>query len=261
MGARKEIDIDLEKLYIHTEKIHNTRSANVIIPLIIQLLPVRSVLDVGCGTGTWLKVFQEQFGLTDIFGIDGTYVEVTQLVIDQEYFMRHDLRQSFNLNRQFDLVVCLEVAEHLPAPCAETLILSLCKHSKAVLFSAAIPGQGGQNHVNEQWISYWESFFNKLDYHKADVIRPLIWNNTEVDVWYRQNIYLFVHRDYRSGLNTNVVQAADIHPELWMRKTDALKRLADEVNGFDKGNAGIERSFKALINALWKKFLKKFLKK
>jgi 2-polyprenyl-3-methyl-5-hydroxy-6-metoxy-1,4-benzoquinol methylase len=65
------------------------------------------------------------------------------------------LIQPLDLEKEFDLVVSLEVAEHLPASAADQFVNTLVKHGKKILFSAAIPGQGGQDHLNEQWPDYW----------------------------------------------------------------------------------------------------------
>lgn len=175
------------KPYIHTEKIHNTRSAEIIIPIIINAFNPKSILDVGCGTGTWLKVFKEIYNINDTLGLDGNYIDLKKLVIDEGYFTAVDLRKSFELNRKYDVVLCLEVAEHLPESSAEDLISSLCKHSDMIIFSAAIPAQGGQNHVNEQWPQYWEGIFKKYNYKCYDIVRPQIWNDERVDVWYKQH--------------------------------------------------------------------------
>lgn len=210
---------------------------------------MHSVLDVGCGTGTWLKVFQESYEGIEVLGIDGAYVDRDQLVIDEKNFKPRDLREPFNLQRRFDLVLCLEVAEHLPESCAADLIASLCGHSDRIIFSAAVPGQGGQNHINEQWPAYWRALFEKQGYAMRDAIRPAIWNNREVDVWYRQNMFVYV-KDAESEKLGQGVQMAEIHPELWRAKVEALARTAEEVNGFEKGSAGVSRSFKALMNAL-----------
>jgi hypothetical protein len=102
-----------------------------------------------------------------------------------------DLRQPFKLERQFDLTVCLEVAEHLPSKSAEGLVESLVALAPAVLFSAAIPKQGGTGHVNEQWPDYWRELFRRYGYERSDVIRKAIWNKPGVKFWYRQNIFLF----------------------------------------------------------------------
>ena len=123
------------------------RSAKGLLPLLADM-EIKSVLDVGCGQGAWLSVWRE-FGVGDITGIDGNYVDVDRLKIPKEHFVVGDLRESFDLGRHFDLVQCLEVAEHLPAISARSLVASLTRHANLVLFSAAAKGQGnfGQIHA------------------------------------------------------------------------------------------------------------------
>jgi hypothetical protein len=70
-------------------------------------------------------------------GYDGPHV--TPLCIPKDRFAAVDLRQPLPADRKFDLAISGEVAEHLPA----TLVGTLTSVSDVVLFSAAIPGQGG----------------------------------------------------------------------------------------------------------------------
>ena len=112
------------------------------VPLVLQLLPVRSVVDVGCGDGSWLVVFRK-LGVKEILGIDGEYVDPGLLQIPQDCFQAFDLAKPFSLGRVFDLAVSLEVAEHLPAECAPGFVECLTRLAPSVLFSAAIPFQGG----------------------------------------------------------------------------------------------------------------------
>jgi SAM-dependent methyltransferase len=221
----------------------------------MELFRIESVLDVGCGLGTWLTVFLEK-GVREVCGIDGDYVDRSKLQIPENYFLATDLRKPFELGRKFDLVLSLEVAEHLPKYSAESFVSSLCRHSDRIVFSAAIPGQGGQNHLNEQWIGFWEFFFQKNGFHLVDAIRPKIWNEAAVDVWYRQNMFLFVREDVLIQSNMPV-QMAEIHPALWKMKIDALTNLHEEVDGFERGHAGIKRSFNALVHAVMNKLMSK----
>lgn len=98
----------------------------------------------------------------------------------------HDLTTSLKSDRLFDLVMSLEVAEHLDAKYAETFVDSLTNFGPVILFSAAVPFQGGEHHVNEQWPSYWEELFAKKGYVAVDAIRKHIWQNPEVEWWYAQ---------------------------------------------------------------------------
>lgn len=170
------------------------KSAAVIVPMVLQYVQPRSIVDVGCGTGTWLSVFGE-YGISDILGIDGTHVNKEMLEIPERCFLTCDLTAPLRLDRQFDLVVCLEVAEHLPPASARMFVETLVGLGPLILFSAAIPLQGGTHHVNEQWPDYWAAHFKRAGYVPVDPIRKRIWQNPDVDFWYIQNSLIFVRRD------------------------------------------------------------------
>jgi SAM-dependent methyltransferase len=147
------------------------------------------VIDVGCGVGTWLSVFEEH-GVQDILGIDGSTVPEL-LYVDGSKYLSQDLKEPLIVGRKFDLVVCLEVAEHLPADRAENFVANLAALGDNVLFSAAIPFQGGTDHQNEQWPEFWIGLFDRSGFTVSDMLRPKIWADESVDFWYRQNVLLF----------------------------------------------------------------------
>ncbi len=171
------------------------RSAEVIVPLVIDLVRPRSVVDVGCGTGAWLSVFISE-GVSDVVGVDGDYVGPELLRIPEDRFLTHDLERALSLGRTFDLVTSLEVAEHLSAEAAERFVDSLVSLGPVILFSAATPGQGGHHHVNEQPPSYWADLFGARGYQAIDCLRARIWDNPAVDWWYAQNCLLYVERTH-----------------------------------------------------------------
>ena len=115
---------------------------------------------------------------------------------------RADLSRPVNAGRRFDLAVCVEVAEHLPHDSANVLIQSLCDLSDVVLFSAAVPLQGGTNHVNEQWPTYWAQRFAIHDYACFDYFRPMLWSDEDIEYFYRQNVLLFI----REGATSNYAE-------------------------------------------------------
>ena len=166
------------------------RSAEVMVPLVLELTGARSVVDVGCGTGTWLRAFEER-GVDDYVGIDGPHVESDALRIPADRYLARNLEQSFRLERRFDLVVSLEVAEHLAEEAASDFIESLAHLGPLVLFSAAIPFQGGTHHVNEQWPDYWAGLFREHGFVAVDCIRRRVWDDDRVEWWYAQNTLLF----------------------------------------------------------------------
>lgn len=208
------------------------QSAQQVIPMVLELVHPKSVVDVGCGVGAWLSVFKE-YGVDDIYGIDGDYVDRNMLEIPEQCFFPSDLSKAIRLNRQFDLVVSLEVAEHLPNDCAETFVDSLTKLGPVILFSAAIPHQGGMHHVNEQWPEYWAEHFQAKDYAVIDCIRKKIWTNNEVDYYYAQNILLFTKMDYleKSPLlksqfqSTNPASLSIVHPTKYLEVIGWIERL------------------------------------
>lgn len=166
------------------------RSAREVVPLILELVGPRSVIDVGCGLGAWLSVFKD-LGVETICGIDGDYVDRASLLIPPDRFTPIDLAKPFRLPTRFDLVVSLEVAEDLPAESAEEFVESLTGLGDVVLFSAAIPHQGGTHHVNEQWPDYWMRFFQARGYQVIDRLRKRSWANAKVEWYYAQNILFY----------------------------------------------------------------------
>ncbi|MCU0446114.1 MAG: class I SAM-dependent methyltransferase [Microscillaceae bacterium] len=234
-------------------QVYNTNSAKLVLPLVIDLLSPKSVLDVGCGIGTWLKVFQD-YGIEDVTGIDGEYAK-PNLLINQEKFMAWDLGQPLQLNRQFDLVVSLEVAEHLPESVADTFVHNLIKHGTIILFSAAIPGQGGSGHINEQWASYWHKKFKEYDYEFYDLIRPLVWNNENIGIWYRQNIFIVAHSSTYIAQEHKPAKILDlVHPQLLTRVLHATQRAQELENG----KAGVKTAFGSFTKAIGTYFKKLF---
>jgi hypothetical protein len=204
------------------------QSARQVVPIVQQFVPVRSVCDVGCGVGTWLRSFHEA-GVQDVVGFDGHYVDKNLLEIPSSSFHEADLRQPLRLDRTFDLAVSIEVAEHLPESRGASFVEDLTRLAPVVLFSAAIPRQGGTAHINEQWQSYWANLFAQLDFVTCDVLRPIIWNNSEIARWYRQNIILFCRRDFLPevpSLNAtegSSLPLAVVHPQQYLE-------IWDEVN-------------------------------
>lgn len=171
-------------------------SAKEIVPVILSLFHVSSVLDVGCGKGAWLKVWRENN--IEIVGIDKDN-DTGNLLIPHDKFMSIDISDKFNLGSKFDLVECLEVAEHLPKQSSECLVESLANHGDMILFSAAPPGQGGEYHINEQPYDFWQKIFDKYEFDMYDIIRPAIISKPNVRPYYKYNIFLFIRRGSDMG--------------------------------------------------------------
>ncbi len=190
---------DYSPQYYSRLKSGSRNSAMAVVPVVFQLIQPRSVVDVGCGTGAWLAEFERQ-GVQDILGVDGPHIPVEQLEIDPGSFLAADFIQPLRFRGQFDLAMSLEVAEHLKPAQSEQFIESLTNLAPVVLFSAAIPYQGGEHHLNEQWPVYWVERFAARDYVALDPFRSWLWERSDVDWWYAQNLLLFVRHDHASKL-------------------------------------------------------------
>lgn len=124
-----------------------------------------TMIDYGSGDGWWSHTFKQA-------GADHCYaVELDPIALDHTpadvYFKQHDLREPLNdLTGVFDLVMCLEVAEHIPKNQAHNALLSTLARSTGniLVFSAAQPGQPGTGHVNLQPLSYWIEAIEKWSY-------------------------------------------------------------------------------------------------
>ena len=212
-------------------------SANAILPIVMDVIPkVRSAVDFGCGVGTWLSVLKEK-GVAEIQGIDGDWVDKDLLEIPEQKFRQADLDAVIKLYRRYDLAISLEVAEHLQPESANHFVDNLTNASDFVLFSAALPFQGGAGHINEQWPDYWVDLFRNRGYVVLDIVRSRIWNEQAIPFWYRQNTLLFVKREQMQKLETLDSVAhyqrppvSIVHPDLYLLKISKINR-ADTVKG------------------------------
>lgn len=164
-------------------------SAIVVVPMVIQEFGLPdSVIDFGCGTGAWLHEFSIR-GVKEIYGVDGSNDGHRFLTEDQ--FELFDLGEPYVPLHKYDLAITLEVAEHLPEEHANAFVANVARCSDNILWSAAVPGQRGLNHINEQWPSYWVPKFQELGFYCNGCFRYEIWDDPQVETWYKQNILLF----------------------------------------------------------------------
>lgn len=171
------------------------RSARVLVPLVLNLIQARSVVDVGCGLGIWLSVFRE-CGVPSLTGLDGDYVDRARLRIPVECFRPTDLASAKPWGETFDLALSLEVAEHLPPRSSTDFVTLLTSLAPVVLFSAAVPEQPGTAHINPRWHSFWHAAFRTRGYRALDPFRPVLWHDERVSLHYRQNVFLYVQSSW-----------------------------------------------------------------
>jgi len=197
----------------------SVRSARRVWPALLSAIAApASVADFGCGAGYWLAALREILPPCDILGVDHPSVPDYGLRIAADRFVGADLTQPVDLGRRFDLCLSVEVAEHLPAQHAPGFVATLVRHADLIAFSAAIPGQGGTSHLNEQWPAYWIALFAAHGYRCHDVIRPRIWNDALIECSYRQNLLLFANAGASARLPGDAPDwgGADlVHPQLF----------------------------------------------
>lgn len=240
------------------------RSAEVVVPLVMDLLKPVSVVDLGCGLGTWLAVFA-QHGVEVVLGVDGSHVDQNLLKIPASSFRPHDLGQHFSTTQPFDLAISLEIGQHLELKAAPVLVDSLVKLAPTVLFSAAIPMQGGTGHVNEQWPDFWVRLFEEREFVVLDCLRPEIWTNKQVEWWYAQNLLLFVRQDFLAGkarlvtesIRTRRKQISVVHPQRYVNLANQLSQLLRNMPATTSENPGRVFQYDYFSNniPLWTQFL------
>ena len=250
--------------YIHHENVHNSQSPKQIVPTLINLFNPKSVADIGCGLGTFLHEFKNN-GVEDFIGIDGPWVDKEKLSkhISLDHFKMMNFEQNISLNKRYDLAICLEVIEHIEEKYTDRMVQNLTDISDIVVFSAAIPFQGGQNHINEQWLDYWQKKFEKKNYSLFDIIRPMIWNNPDIFYWYKQNIVVFINNNRKDiieslGNSTENPILNMVHPECFISKINEFKELSDQYNKTVTGRSSYKTYIKMIL--LHTKYLLKTIK-
>lgn len=223
-----------DQVFFETIATGSSSSAQRIVPYLVALLRPKSVVDVGCGVGTWAEEFRRQ-GVADVVGVDGEYVNREQLRIPSETFICRNLESPLELGRTFDLAVSLEVAEHLSPARARSFVSDLTHLAPFVVFSAAIPLQGGNHHLNEQWATYWNDLFISNGFCAVDCVRARFWEDRGVEWWYRQNLFLYVAVERMSQFTAPIREMPldVVHPELFVSRiaTPTLRFLMRSFPG------------------------------
>jgi 2-polyprenyl-3-methyl-5-hydroxy-6-metoxy-1,4-benzoquinol methylase len=189
---RGELDAVYTQRYFSAESDMTVPTAGAVVDELLKAFNPRTLLDVGCGTGVYIREFRAR-GISAL-GVEGSSHAIASAVCEAGAITQHDLRQPLHLEKRFDLVVCFEVAEHLPAAFAGVLAQSILRHGRDVAFSAAQPGQGGVDHINEQTSEYWIACFTQqgavFDRDATDALRRAF-RDREVVWWLPRNVLVF----------------------------------------------------------------------
>jgi len=194
-------------------------SAAVCVPMILHSTGDGErprILDVGCGEAWWSEAFWNA-GAAHVDSIDHPVPELTAEGVKVQDV---NLEEPYVLDRGYSLAVCLEVAEHLSPAAGDELVRQLCRAARAIVWSAAIPGQGGSGHLNEQWPAYWEERFAEHGWAFVDPWRDALWGDPDVEPWYQQNLLLAVP----SSGHGQAVRPL-VHPEIWRWRIEERDQL------------------------------------
>lgn len=217
------------------------RSQALVLDFVLGLAPVLSVVDFGTGRGAWLKAALRR-GIEDIRGYDIPEIAVEARQFPAECFVAADLGRPIDPGRRFDLAISTEVAEHIPMQGAAAFVGNLARASDLVLFSAALPYQGGASHVNEHWVEYWAKLFAAEGFACFDLIRPRFWHEAAIRSYYRQNLLIFARGDAAGALQASGHAPTDlplslVHPEQYLKAVNRplppeMARLGADVAQF-----------------------------
>ena len=225
-------------------------AAKVILGDLYKIFPYNSLVDFGCGSAVWLKaaneIIQKNKKLT---GIDGDYTKNIHIFNDANFIYKN-LENEIDVEKH-DLAISLETAEHLSPDRADSFIKDLCKASDVVLFSAAVDGHGGTNHLNENNPSYWINHFKNNDYD------PFIFLDRK-KYWYHDSFSKCPY--YISSSFLYIKKNTD-----WYKKLEHLKvkdnELVDIIHPYllawrKDENFGIKMNYRRFVVSI-KRFLKK----
>lgn len=188
---------------------------------------IESIVDFGCGVGTWLKAARDLGCKGPMIGIDGPWVPKELRVCNGDFMERDFESEGFPAVDKFDLAICLEVAEHLPERLADSIMESVTSASDLILWGAGPPGIGGDGHRNEKWPTWWDAKFLARGFGVNEAIRWVLWCQSGPPIWYRQDIMI-----YEKGRDLDGPPLDAIHPEIWSRLHKKIKALENKPDRF-----------------------------
>jgi hypothetical protein len=181
-------------------------SARRILSILRERYDFDTVCDFGTGIGTWLKAAHE-LGKVALAGFDGPWAMQHPARFNDAAFFPVDLNDDITVTDRFDLVISVEVAEHLDPTRGPGFVRDLCRAGDVVLFGAALPRQPGDGHINCRPHAYWVDLFRQQGYVCLDLFRPRVWHDPAVEPWYAQNCFLFVNATQRERFGDAPVAA------------------------------------------------------
>jgi hypothetical protein len=157
-----------------------------------------------------------EFGAKSVLGVEGEWAQ--EFNTSRKDVLFRNLTTELFLYRKFDICLSLEVAEHIPKEFADVFIKNLVNASDIIIFSAAIPGQGGTNHVNLQYPNYWSAKFREMGFSLLEDPRKSIPGRHKLAPWYRQNLLVYSRTDSANMQSQNIVPTTIRDPLIFPNK-------------------------------------------
>jgi SAM-dependent methyltransferase len=164
---------------------------------ILQEFRPESVVDVGCGSGLLLLSLAEQAPSVQTVGLErsGAGVQICQ---ERGVNVRaFDIETDPVPSDRFSVCVSTEVAEHIPHRHTDRFVDLLCSLADHVVLTAAGPGTGGTDHVNERPQSYWIKRFDARGFsHDGPLSARLsgTWRENGVSACFCDGLMIFARR-------------------------------------------------------------------
>ena len=159
-------------------------------------LKSNSVLDLGCGVGSYLEGFFNA-GCRDLLGIELNFDKAKKYIVDNifSFIIEGDATTDLNLNRKFDCVVSFEVGEHIEPDGTEMFIDNLTLYSnRYIILTTASPGQRGTGHINLRNKDFWiKSITVKGFLYRKDLVEKyrIAWKKFNVEKYILNNLMVF----------------------------------------------------------------------
>jgi SAM-dependent methyltransferase len=192
LRGRSAADAVYTDSYFSAEEAMTLSSAAAVVDCLLEELAPSSVADVGCGTAVYLAELERR-GI-EVLGYEWSEAALRRARVDPAKLRRQDLTQELVPEATYDLVICFEVAEHLPSAFSNRLAANVVSLGSTVAFSAAQPGQGGRDHVNEQPPAFWIATFEALGFHyreeRTERLRAAL-RERDAAWWLPSNLLIF----------------------------------------------------------------------
>jgi len=163
---------------------------------IVSMFQPKSILDLGCGIGSYLEGALEG-GCKDLYGIELNYDKAKKYITKNIsfYIKSGDITKELNLKKKFDCVLSIEVAEHVEMSQVSFFINNIIRYAeKYILFTAAPPGQPGRGHINLKKKNFWIKYIeDKGVTYKDEIVQQCVkaWSDFNTPLYILQNLMVF----------------------------------------------------------------------